>query len=117
MGQIMTTTRANKMPHELSGWIRLPFQLHFREALLSGVKCYTARKKRMGVPRDRFIAFGRQFELLSIEDVDLYTVSLLWKEEGCTSREHFIEVWQSIHPRIGYSDSQRVYLHHFTLLP
>lgn len=77
------------------------------------LKIYTSRSKRMGVPGDRFKAFGRLFELVTVEDVDLYSVSLLWKEEGCASREHFIEVWNEIHPIKRYSDSQRTYLHRF----
>ena len=101
------------MSEQLSGWIRIPFRPHFREPLINGIKTCTARSRIMGEPHDRFIAFGHQFELLLVEDVDLYNVSLLWQEEGCTSREHFIEVWNDIHPRKKYSDSQRVYLHRF----
>ena len=95
--------------------IKIPFKPYFEQPMLEGVKQYTSRSKRMGNPGDRFLAFGKEFALLSVEDVDLYTVSLLWKEEGCRSREHFIEVWNEIHPRVGYSDMQRVYLHHFKL--
>lgn len=93
--------------------ITIPFKPMFRAALVNGTKQYTARSKRMGQEGDQFLAFGQRFTLLSVKDVDLYEVSLLWKEEGCTSREHFIEVWNSIHPSKKYSDYQRVYLHHF----
>lgn len=93
--------------------ITIPFKPYFKEPLLNGTKQYTSRSKPMGKPGDTFTAFGQQFELLSVKDVDLYTVSTMWKEEGCTSREHFISVWNEIHPVKTYSDSQRTYLHHF----
>lgn len=93
--------------------ISIPFKPDFKEPMLAGVKVCTARSKKMGEPGDHFEAFGVTFELLAVTDMDLYEVSLLWKEEGCRSREHFIEVWNGIHPRVGYSDYQRVYLHRF----
>jgi hypothetical protein len=36
-----------------------------------------------------------------------------WKEEGCESREDFIQLWQKIHPRKGYDPYQQVYVHIF----
>lgn len=97
--------------------ITVPFRFHFKAKLIDGTKVYTARTKRLGNPGDVFEAFGNRFELLSVKDVSLYEVSLLWKEEGCSSREDFVNVWKSIHPRTGYSDSQRVYLHNFKRTP
>ena len=93
--------------------ITIPFKSMFRDALLTGVKVCTARKKRMGKPGDRFLAFDQPFEILSVEDVSLDDVARLWKDEGCTSRAHFIEVWNSIHPKVGYRETQRVYVHRF----
>ncbi len=93
--------------------IKIPFKPYFKEPLLSGQKVYTSRSKPMGKPGDTFEAFGAEFELISVKDEDLYTVSLLWKEEGCTSREHFIQVWNEIHPVRGYHDYDRTYLHRF----
>lgn len=93
--------------------INIPFKPFFREPILSGTKRYTSRTRIMGKPGDRFLAFGATFELLSVEDCDLYSVALLWKEEGCRSREHFIEVWNEIHPRKPFNPINRVYLHHF----
>lgn len=93
--------------------IVIRFKPFFKEPMLSGVKVCTARTLRMGQPGDQFQAFGAAFELRSVEEVALYTVSTSWLEEGCRSREHFIEVWNEIHPVRRYSDSQRVYLHWF----
>jgi hypothetical protein len=93
--------------------VQIPFKAAFKEVLLSDQKVCTARTKRMGAAGDRFQAFGSWFALRSVEDVALWEVALLWKEEGCTSQEHFIEIWKSIHPKTGYSEAQRVYLHRF----
>lgn len=96
-------------------FVTIPFRPEFREPMLAGIKRCTSRSKIMGKPGDYFLAFGKTFRLLSVTDVDLYSVSLLWEEEGCTSRQHFIEIWNAIHPRKQYSDSQRTYLHRFEL--
>ena len=93
--------------------VTIKFRPYFKEPMLSGMKTLTSRKKRMGNIGDHFEAFGARFELVSVEDADLYSVSCLWEQEGCLSREHFIRVWNEIHPRTGYNDYQRVYLHEF----
>jgi hypothetical protein len=92
--------------------ISVKFKSYFREPMLSGVKTCTARTKRMGQPGDTFEAFGAQFELLSVEEVRLYEVASLWKEEGCSSEEDFKMIWKSIHP-LGYFEYERVKLHRF----
>lgn len=93
--------------------VTIPFKPFFKEPMLSGVKVCTARTKRMGEPGDTFEAFGATFEILSVEEVRLYEVASLWKEEGCQSEEHFEEVWREIHPRFGYNNYQIVKLHRF----
>ena len=67
-------------------------------------------------PGDTFEAFGRIFLLKSVEEVFLMTVANMWKEEGCRSREHFIEVRESIHPKAGFDLEQIVWLHEFELV-
>ena len=96
--------------------VKIPFRPAFREPLLSGVKVCTARTKRMGQPGDTFEAFGATFELKSVSEELLAYVADLWMQEGCTSREHFIEVWNGIHPRTGYHPQQEVFLHRFKLV-
>ena len=93
--------------------IQIPFKPFFKMGLLTGAKTCTARTKTMGQPGDTFMAFGATFELLSVEEVRLYEVASLWKEEGCASEEHFKEVWRDIHPRVGYDEYQIVKLHRF----
>lgn len=93
--------------------VNIKFKPYLKEPMLSGVKTCTSRTKYMGKPGDTFAAFGAQFELLSIEEVRLYEVASLWREEGCTSEDHFKEVWREIHPVVGYGDYNIVKLHRF----
>lgn len=93
--------------------VRIPFRPYFKEPLLNDIKVFTARPYPMGAKGDTFTAFGAQFEIDYVKLVNLEEVSELWKEEGCTSIEHFIEIWNNIHPKSGYNPKKRVYLHHF----
>lgn len=93
--------------------VRIPFRPFFRKSLLDGVKTCTARTSRMGAGGDRFQAFGAWFELRSVTEETLHAVSDLWRQEGCESREHFVSIWNSIHPKVGYIPHQVVYLHRF----
>lgn len=93
--------------------VTIRFKPFFKDPLLSGVKVCTARTKCMGQPGDTFEAFGAQFEIVSVRDVYLYDVAFLWREEGCTSEDHFKEVWGGIHPVARYDDYQMVTLHRF----
>ena len=93
--------------------VKIPFKPYFKEPLLSGVKVCTARTKRMGAVGDRFMAFDTWFEIKSVTKEDLTFVADLWHQEGCTSREHFIEVWNEIHSTTGYRPAQQVFLHRF----
>ena len=93
--------------------VAIKFKPYFKEPMLAGVKVCTARTKRMGEPSDTFEAFGSQFHLMSVTKEDLTFVADLWSQEGCASREHFIEVWNSIHPGVGYRPTQEVFLHRF----
>jgi hypothetical protein len=101
---------------EAMSLVKIPFKPYFKEPLLNGVKTCTARTKRMGEPGDTFMAFGASFELVSVEEVRLYEVASLWKEEGCTSEEDFKGIWETIHPRTGYSEYHIVKLHRFKMV-
>lgn len=93
--------------------VKIQFKPYFKEPLLAGVKVCTARTKRMGEPGDTFEAFSATFEIVSVEEVRLYEVASLWREEGCTSEEHFKQVWREIHPVVGYGAYNLVKLHRF----
>ena len=82
--------------------IQLPFMPFFEGPMLAGIKTCTSRTSRKGSPGDRFSVFGATFELLDVSLVPLSDVANMWKEEGCRSREHFIDVWCCIHPKKGF---------------
>ena len=94
-------------------YFSMKFRPMFERPLLEGIKTCTSRTKRMGEPGDRFVAFGAEFEVLSVEEKRLWEVRSLWKEEGCASAEQFEQIWTSIHPRTGYLPYQIVKLHTF----
>ena len=94
--------------------IRLPFKPYFKKPLLDGQKTCTARTIIKGGPGDTFSAFGAQFEIVAVSTWKLgYVAKKLWQNEGCTSREHFIQVWEDIHPKKGFIPDQIVILHTF----
>lgn len=93
--------------------IKLPFKSRFKKPLLSGQKTWTARTRRLGKKGDVFHAFGHEFEIERVERRTLEDVADHWREEGCDSKDDFVEVWKKIHPRKGYVPTQRVYVHIF----
>lgn len=93
--------------------VAIKFKPFFKAPMLAGVKVCTARTKRMGETGDTFEAFGATFQVKSVTEESLHYVADLWHQEGCTSHEHFIEVWKEIHPVVGYRPTQSVYLHRF----
>lgn len=94
--------------------VAIPFLSGFEYALLSGKKTKTARTKRCGTPGDTFEAFGAEFMLDEVKDEALGVVATeFYKQEGCDSKLEFIAIWNSLHQRLGYSESQRVWLHTF----
>lgn len=104
-------------PFELNRKIRIPFRLSFAHALFGGVKTATSRTKRYGIPGDTFIVSGRAFRLLRVKAEKLSIIAReYWREEGCSSPDEFISVWQGIHPRKGWDPEQFVFLHEFELL-
>lgn len=96
------------------GSIRLTFRSHFRTVLRDGVKTCTSRTTKLGEVGDRFTAFGATFAIVLVEMRDLIEVGhLLWRKEGATSKQHFVEIWTDIHPNKGFVYNQPVWVHHF----
>lgn len=94
--------------------ISLPFTAQFERVLLTDIKTCTTRSKRFGRPGDVFRAYGAVFELLKVEQVRLDEVAAkYWQQEGCASPEHFIRVWEQIHPIKGFDSEWLVWLHTF----
>ena len=97
--------------------ITIPFSDRFSGRLLDGTKTMTARNTRYGNPGDSFYAFGARFVLTKVERAELGVAKANWKDEGCDSPEHFVQVWKELHPRRPFDPTHRVWLHHFERAP
>lgn len=94
--------------------IQIPFLPVWKTLMLNGVKTHTCRSKRYGAPGDRFRKFGATFELVFVEKASLQLVrDCYWQQEGCRSPEHFMQVWEEIHPGRGFVSSDKRWLHEF----
>lgn len=96
--------------------VRVPFLEEFQEPMLNCVKTWTARNEIYGEPGDYFHAFNVRFTIVQVVRRNLREVAFLyWREEGCRSPEHFIAVWNRLHPRKGYDPEHLVWHHEFRL--
>lgn len=99
-------------------YVEIPFLPVWEPAMLDGTKTHTCRSKRYGAPGDRFQTFGATFELVTVRKVRLDLVrDSYWREEGCRSPEHFVEVWAGLHPGRGFVPTDQRWLHEFKLVP
>lgn len=93
-------------------WI--PFQDCWKDKMLTGRKTVTSRTKRYGDIGDTFQCFGAVFRFVDVSKQSLIHVEThLFDLEGCDSPEQFRRVWEQLHPRRGYIDRDRVYVHRF----
>lgn len=94
--------------------IKIPFNEWSRDKLKRKIKESTCRTYRMGKHGDFFTVGITQFVLEDVLSCKLWIVAeQFFKEEGCKSKEEFIQVWESLHPHAGYQPNQNVYLHFF----
>jgi len=100
--------------------INIPFNEWSKEKLRSQTKKATSRNSKYGKVGDTFkvILFENglfiEYELELILRLPLWFVAEdLYRSEGASSKEEFISVWQSIHPRKGYLPFDLVWYHHF----
>lgn len=94
--------------------IEIPFLDEWEQSMLLGRKIMTSRNKKYGDEGDVFEAFGSQFELLEVKRRKLREVAFIhYDAEGCADPEHFIEIWNKLHPRKGYQPEQLVWSHLF----
>lgn len=86
----------------------------FREALASGRKTATTRSKRYVRPGERFVGLGMEFECLRTVQLPLAVIrDGYWEEEGVSSPEDFVKIWNGIHPRRGFVGTDVRWLHTF----
>lgn len=74
----------------------------------------TSRNERMAHAGDTFEAFGLVFKITKVEEMRLWDIAnLYFLEEGCESPKAFVEIWEKIHPKVGYVPSHVVWTHTF----
>ena len=94
--------------------VQIPFNTWSKKRLYSGVKFGTSRNKKYGDKGDTFKAINRTYEILYVKRMSLEHVAYIqYKAEGCVSPEEFIEVWEDIHPEVGFVPKQMVWYHAF----
>lgn len=97
--------------------IRIPFLVRFEQALANGKKTTTCRTRRYGQVGDQFTSYSMRFELVAVEAMPLYEVrDKWWKHEGVSSPEEFQQIWEWIHPNMGFDANRKVWLHRFRRL-
>lgn len=107
-------TNPSEEPADEYKYISIPFLPDFEGPMLSGRKIATSRNKRYGKPGERFKVFGAEFELLTVDPKPLGAIAAYhWRDEGCTSSNEFVMLWNKIHPRKKFQDGQIVYFHTF----
>ena len=95
--------------------IKIPFNKWSLERLLDERKTATSRNKCYGERNDVFIIRNKIFRITNIRQLKLITIATYcFKDEGCETPEEFINVWKSIHPRLGWTPDKRVWIHYFT---
>jgi hypothetical protein len=90
------------------------FLPEFKEPMLAGRKTATSRTKRLGRVGQKFKAFGAVFEFTAIQRMPLRWVrDIYWADEGVASPAAFVEVYGRIHPRRGFIETDKVWIHFF----
>jgi len=93
--------------------VKIPFYERFRKPMLDDVKTWTTRTKWYGDIGDTFEIFEHEFEIVNRFKMPLNFVALHWIDEGCDSREDFVQLWKKIHPRKGFVPNQEGKVHVF----
>lgn len=94
--------------------ISIPFLPRFKQPMLDGVKTHTCRSTCYGQPGDRFRKWGAVFELTAVWETMLEDVATnYWKQEGCTSPQEFVGVWNEIHPQRWFIGTDKKWVHCF----
>ena len=95
-------------------FVKIPFLPEFEYRMINKLKTATTRTKSMGDPRDYFVAFGKEFQIHGIINMDLFSVAKdYYKQEGFEKPGEFVQKWNKIHPRKRFNPDQRVYVHLF----
>jgi hypothetical protein len=97
--------------------VTIRFRPYFRDPMLKGVKLMTCRTKRMGNAGDTFEAFGKTFVLTHVMRMRLgYVIADCFEQEGCSSVQQLMYIWNEIHPGKGVYPEQIVWAHCFKVV-
>jgi len=100
-----------------SNRIEIPFNKWSLERLYDESKCATSRNKKYGNVGDIFYVGDDKYKITMIKKLPLFFIANeLFRTEGCTDPQEFIDIWEEIHPRKGWVDEQKVYYHYFVCL-
>lgn len=98
--------------------VDIPFKAMWRAKMLSGIKTATTRSKRYGKKGDVFEAFGADFMITDVLDLELGRIAdSFYREEGCPTPLAFRHIWTQIHPRRRFQSGDRRYIHFFERYP
>jgi hypothetical protein len=84
------------------------------EAAIDGLKTCTSRNKAYGNAGDTFKIKDKTFVLIAVVNWSLRSVAeMLYIAEGFDSPDSFKLKWVKLHPRKGWIDEQKVWVHFF----
>ncbi len=98
---------------------RIPFLPRFHDPIRKGEKTMTSRTREYGKPGEVLeIVDGLYIQLIDVRWVMLGDVARgLFTQEGCSSPQEFIKIWEEIHPVGGFDPKMLVAVHEFTVVP
>lgn len=97
--------------------VTIPFAPDMAEASVAGSKICTTRNKQYGKEGDWFRIGEFRFVIKRIEKHTLWFVAhILYDQEGFPSSHAFIQKWNELHPRKGFTDEATVFVHFYRKL-
>ena len=95
----------------------IPFHQDMQEASVNGNKECTSRTKKYGSIGDIFKIMDKTFEIIAVEKHTVeYVAYNLFRLEGFSSPQGFIDKWVSIHPVKKYDPNQVVFVHFYKMV-
>ena len=97
--------------------INIPFNDWSKGRLQERKKWATSRNKRYGMKGDTFTIDDERYELTLVKKIPLFVIARdYYDAEGCSTENEFIELWKSIHPKLGWTKFKEVWIHFFKML-
>lgn len=98
--------------------IEIPFREDMACMIIAGGKHCTTRSKKYGEVGDQFFVrwkgITQNMRLTHVERQNLgYVATFLHDAEGCYSGTDFINLWNEIHPKVGFKPDEKKWVHWF----